>query len=307
MTTEVQYFHRLGIVCAIIVALGITTHRVHAQAQTSCAGSLTYSIGTIDTRFALSSTSLKQSLEIAEKVWETPTQRNLFSYTERAGDISVNLIFDERQTAALSLRAQKLALANIKKIFAILQEKHESIVQDLNSEVAQNVARFTQYAQDLSAFNARVQIAQSKGGAMGDELNQLQAQKITLETTYVQLRATESQLNEKVSKVNSLSTSLNQIVTALNAHVEQYNQRVARTGEFEEGFYSRSGTTRTIGIYAFSDTAQLTRAFAHEMGHALGMQHILDAQAIMYHVNNEESLVPTAGDIGELTRVCGAL
>jgi len=45
---------------------------------------------------------------------------------------------------------------------------------------------------------------------------------------------------------------------------------------------------------------------AHEMGHALGLEHVADAQAIMYKINQGKRLSLTEDDIAALNAQCAS-
>ena len=51
---------------------------------------------------------------------------------------------------------------------------------------------------------------------------------------------------------------------------------------------------------------KLVRLLAHEMGHAVGIDHVGDPEAVMYKLNMGENLTATATDLAELNKVCRA-
>lgn len=75
--------------------------------------------------------------------------------------------------------------------------------------------------------------------------------------------------------------------------------------EFDKGdYHSRSGE---LNIYQFDDDRDLLLVLAHEFGHALDMDHVLDDQAIMSDVLYQNAGIQpalTADDIREFKRVC---
>ena len=62
-----------------------------------------------------------------------------------------------------------------------------------------------------------------------------------------------------------------------------------------------------ILVYQFGNKKDLSLALSHELGHALGLNHVENAKSIMYYVtgnNNDILATPSIEDLAELKRVC---
>ena len=99
---------------------------------------------------------------------------------------------------------------------------------------------------------------------------------------------------------------LNQMAKSLNLNVQTFNTVNASNGEqFDEGEYVEDASGRHIDIYQFENQDKLLRVMEHEMGHAIGLQHVSDPDAIMYYLNEGSNEKLTQADIDELKKVCG--
>ena len=114
-------------------------------------------------------------------------------------------------------------------------------------------------------------------------------------------------MNADIETLNAIGTSLNKLIAELNLNVERYNQAGASAGgECEEGAYVSEAGSQRIDIYEYSSHTELVRVLAHELGHALGLGHVGDAEAIMYKVNQGKKLTVAQDDITELHAVCAS-
>lgn len=270
-----------------------------------CGVPRTYSIGNIDSRFAVSKDTVLNDLSLAESIWETSTGRNLFSYATTSGSVRVNFVYDTRQESTVYAQATLKKINTINAAFNLIRTQFDALASSTELEQTQNSALFTAYQSDQDAYNTDVAASNAHGGATPTEYQAFTARQDALKIRFTPLKAAQDSLNERITRLNILSKLINQVTTALNSYIARYNATLGSMREYEEGEYVRSGSLQTITIYQFADNDHLVRALAHELGHSLGLEHVADKEALMYRANLGNALSTTLADIAELNTTCG--
>jgi len=271
-----------------------------------CIKPVTYSIGTIDSRFEIDKEDLIKDLRVSENIWDKPAEKNLLEYVPEGGEVTVSLVFDNRQDSTNKLKAAGIDTQVSKASYNALKSNYDTLSQQIKSEQSEYNSAISSYKRDQDSYNAKVNSLNRRGGATKSEYDQIQQEKAQLEREFSELKILENNMNNNISTLNALATRINQLIVQLNLKISQYNQIGASAGEFEDGLYKLDRGIQTITIFEYSDRTQLIRVIAHEMGHALGLNHVADEEAIMYKINQGKDLSATTADFTELNKVCGS-
>jgi predicted nucleic acid-binding Zn-ribbon protein len=282
---------------------------------------VTYTVGAVDPRFGVSQEKFVAMMQKAEQAWETALGRDVFRL-EIGGRVKVNLTYDTRQMTTEELKKIGATIDSSKEKTDQSVDSYKSLVAQLeqqkNSYTADGVkyektkqdyeSAASQYQKDLQDYNQSVASWNSRGGATGNDYDKIAKQKNNLDQQYKDLKNQENTLkllndnlekkrqavNDLVAKVNALGGTVNQLAGQTNANVANYNQTKEQRGEFETGLYTYNNGVESIDIFQFADDKDLLAVLIHEMGHALGLAHATNPNAIMYPklVNQSTSITP---------------
>ena len=276
--------------------------------QIPCAEPIPYNLGTFNTQFNISKSYFLSALIDAEAVWEKPYGKNLFIYAPtdtNSSVLKINLVYDYRQQATSKLADLGIVVKDNRASYDMLKIKYETLNVAYDTAKNNFNSRIQIFNQRKLAYETDVKYWNEQGGAPQAEYDRLQAENLALESQSKTLQDMQNNINKMADDINAFVVALNRLVSTLNLSVEKYNTtNVSRGESFEEGVYSSDGSNRQIDIYEFSSRAKLVRVLAHELGHALGLDHVKDPKAIMYELNQGNNEVLTNADITELKTKC---
>ncbi|MFA5207736.1 MAG: matrixin family metalloprotease [Candidatus Paceibacterota bacterium] len=268
-----------------------------------CPTPIAYSIGQFDTEFGISEVDFKLAIKEAEDIWEKASSRNLFEYSSE-GKMKVSLIYDYRQESTSEISELDDTLSKDYNYYLLLKSQYESLVSQYNKAGQELNSLISSYNQKLANYESKVRAWNKKRGTEA-EYNQLNLEKQELESLSITIKTKQSEVNSMASSINQLASNLNILAGNLNLNIANYNDAVQSTDpEFEQGNYISGIDSREINIYQFENREKLVRVLAHELGHALGIDHLEGSEDIMYPYNIGKSKTITQTDLIELNKVC---
>lgn len=270
-----------------------------------CKTTISYSLGVFDTDFGISKAEFLSAISEAESIWEKSIGKELFNY-EASGSLKINLVYDVRQETTEKLKDMGIIVQNNKASYDALKVKYDSLNKQYESQKAEFQSRVSSFEARRKAYEAEVLASNKKGGASKETYERLNAERDYLNKEANNLSSVQRDLNSSASDINTLTKALNDLAKTLNIGVEKYNDIGDNLdGEFDEGVYKSSGAGREIDIYQFENRTKLVRVLAHELGHALGLDHVEDSKAIMYRLNVGTNDKLTSTDLQALQNLCG--
>lgn len=271
-------------------------------AQAVCPVPISYTLGDIDERFELTRDEAKLAIAEAESVWENATGKNLFSY-EEDGELVINFVFDERQQLVDAEGELKERLDATENISDAIGETYAELVAQYNELKLDYADRVERYERDLNVYNEEVERYNRQGGAPADVYEALSERKESLNDEQTDLNELAAKLNTLVNDINSVGEKGNTIINTYNKGVNVYNEAFGEAHEFTQGDY----TNKTIKVYTFEDKQELRLVLAHELGHALSLDHVEDERSVMHYLigGQTQSDSLSKQDLAEFDRVCG--
>lgn len=305
-----------GLAVAVAAAVLVFTFEPHAHAALlrsyeslyarffPCTKPQTYALGAFDDRFKLSRADFMAAVGEAAGVWEDAAGRDLFAEAD-TGAVTVNLVYDYRQEATDRLRELGIAIDDDKATYDRLKARHDKLKATLEARNAAYEAGVATYEARKAAYDKDVAYWNARGGAPKEEYDRLNAERAALNAEASRLNAERDALNKLVSEFNALVTVINRLAKELNLSAGTYNEVIGERGEeFQEGSFTGDAFGGKIDIFEFDDRRRLVRVLTHEFGHALGLEHVEDPEAIMYRLNSGKNETPTESDRAALKARC---
>lgn len=293
---------RSSFILAFILTLALAGVQWYQTTKYICPIPIEYRLGMIDESFTLTTHEATAAIAEAAALWEDALDTELFVYADDA-DFTINFIFDERQAVADAQTRDQDRLDSIAAQNDTFRSQIDALQASYEAQQNDFTAKRDTYDSQLRAYNERVRQVNDRGGAGAVVFEELEAERVRLESMAASLQREATDLNTLAERLNELSAEGNRLIDTYNKEVQIYNREYGEAHEFTQGDYQGG----EINVYKFSNNNELVSVLAHEFGHALGIGHVEEPDALMYYLLDDELFdAPTlaASDIAAYQAVC---
>lgn len=284
----------------VILAVSLGSY-FYVEAHLPCQQPILYTINTFDVRFGMSKEEFLGAIKEAEGIWEKNVGKDLFALDPK-GNLSMNLIYDDRQATTeknkilqSNANQTKETAASVRADYIVLEQRFKTLNTAYESGLRQ-------FEKDQTAYTTSVEYWNKQGGAPSAEFEKLKRERARLDSVASSLEAKRKPINDLAAEINAKIKIYNSLVDVTNTKIRTLNQSAGK--EFNEGEYVSDAKGRRINIYEFTSHDELVRVLAHELGHALGLDHNDNPDSIMYYLNQSTNKALTVEDVAGLSALC---
>ncbi|MFH7767394.1 matrixin family metalloprotease [Acinetobacter sp. BSP-28] len=245
---------------------------------------LRYRIAEIDPRFGLTEHEIKQISQQATDIWKEGTGKDYFVYDPNAR-LTIHLIYDQRQNESVQRRQQIGQIQQSQQLWSNKNLQLKQFKDELERTNAELETKKNQLDMQLQQYNQHIAIINQNGGIASSQRDPLIQQQNQLQQQIFGLQQEINIYNQKIQQLNLQVDDLNQLNQQIDSSVKNFNQRF-QPRLFDKGSFNG----KQINIYEFESIDDLRLTLAHEFGHALGLKHNQNPQALMYPVMKEQNL-----------------
>lgn len=255
----------------------------HTFAHVPCGIPIHLALDEVDPRFGFQRATVLQALKEAVGLWQASGDAEMFLWSDHPRTMAISLEFDQRQ---YNVNQQRSLRGGIDRDRSQLQS-HEVTLRQWGERI--EAARREQDRQS-EAFARRARAHQSDVAAWNSATSQSQTEqrRQALERESLAVRTLQAGVNRGLAELNADIAAYNRRAREQQQQAEQYRGRVAQYNTLsspepiESGRYSYDPEQgRRIAVFRAGDYNDLVWIFAHELGHALGLDHLNQPGAVM--------------------------
>ncbi len=260
-----------------------------------CTLDFSYAIGTIDPRFRISRNEVRQTVGQALELWAGAVDHLHVQYHDgaRAGEEArntIHFIYDERQQQSDHARRfmdQITAKGDFIEQMQREYEREQQAFERRNNEHEQLIVRLNN---KIERLNTWVEDVNRAGGFRQEKLGEYEERMAGIEALRERELRMRNELEQLMAAINRSADHINREAAFHNDMIRQFYRQFGDESRFSSGLYQFDGTRGTITIYHFHNRRELMVILAHEIGHALGLDHVPDSKSIMYHTLQDQML-----------------
>lgn len=272
-----------------------------------CTEPLTVRVGEVDERFNVTEAEVAELIQEVANTWSAAANSTVIEYDDENGEIGVNLVYDKEQRLSDREKQYRNRLEDEEFSISVQEKEYERMKREYESNVQRYEQNSRELQQSIDRLNGWVSQKNGEGGLNEQDLDRFEKRKKEIESMKQQLARQESVLKQRAGELNNKIAFLNEKIDNKNNLVEEYNRMFTGERQFTQGQYEWNAENRNINVFHFIDKDELQLVLAHEMGHALGINHVENPKSVMYRLmgnQNRPDIQLTTEDIKALQNVC---